>query len=69
MPDTFLVTVIFIALCTIVGAFVKGRSRDRCLVDFKGLPVTMELKDSKHVWGRLNVEHTGIELVVRHLSK
>ncbi|UCH12491.1 MAG: hypothetical protein JSW18_00655, partial [Candidatus Omnitrophota bacterium] len=62
MPDTFLITLVFIALCTIIGAFVKGRSKDRCLVDFKNSPVTLELKDGKSVWGRLNVEHTGIEL-------
>ncbi len=63
MPDTFLITLVFIALCTIIGAFVKGRSKDRCLVDFKNSPVTLELKDGKSVWGRLDVEHTGIELM------
>ncbi|UCH12882.1 MAG: hypothetical protein JSW18_02800 [Candidatus Omnitrophota bacterium] len=63
MPDTFLITLVFIALCTIIGAFVKGRSKDRCLVDFKNSPVTLELKDGKSIWGRLNVEHTGIELI------
>ena len=63
MPDTFLITLVFIALCTIIGAFVKGRSKDRCLVDFKNSPVTLELKDGKSIWGRLDVEHTGIELM------
>lgn len=63
MPDTFLITLVFIALCTIIGAFVKGRSKDRCLMDFKDLPVSLELKDGKSIWGRLNVEHTGIELM------
>jgi len=63
MPDTFLITLVFIALCTIIGAFVKGRSRDRCLMDFKNSPVTLELKDGKSIWGRFDVEHTGIELM------
>lgn len=63
MPDTFLITLVFIGLCTIIGAFVKGRSRDRCLIDFKNSPVSLEMKDGKSIWGRLNVEHTGIELV------
>ena len=63
MPDTFLITLVFIAVCTIIGAFVKGRSKDRCLVDFKNSPVTLELKDGKSIWGRLDVEHTGIELM------
>ena len=63
MPDTFLITIIFIALCTIVGAFVKGKSRDRCLIDFKNNNVSLEMKDGKKIWGRLCVEHTGMELL------
>jgi len=63
MPDTFLVTIIFIAACTFIGALVKGRSRDRCLKDINGYPVTFRMKDGKLVWGRLHVENTGLELM------
>ena len=63
MPDTFTITIIFIVLCTIIGAFVKGRSKDNCLADFQNSPVTFEMKDGKTIWGWLNVEHTGVELV------
>ena len=63
MPDTFTITLIFIGLCTIIGAFIKGRSKDSCLADFQNSPVTFKMKDGKAIWGRLNVEHTGVELV------
>ena len=63
MPDTFLITILFIAGCTIIGAFVTGRSRDRCLKDFDGYPITLRMKDEKVMWGRIRVENTGLELM------
>jgi hypothetical protein len=62
MPDTFLLTIVFIALTTIVTAFVKGKSRDRCLVDFAGDEVDLEMTSGKIIWGCLKVESTGLEL-------
>lgn len=61
MPDTFLLTIIFIALTTVVAAFVKGKSKDRCLVDFSKKMVRIQIKGGKEVWGRLIVESTGLE--------
>ncbi|MFC1570647.1 hypothetical protein ACFL4E_02575 [Candidatus Omnitrophota bacterium] len=63
MPDTFAITIIFIVLCTVIGAFLKGRSRDRCISDFSGFPVTLEKANGKVVWGDLRVENSGMELV------
>ena len=65
MPDTFFITIVFIALTTLVAAFVRGKSKDRCLVDFSGDLVNLEMIDGKIVWGRLNVESTGLELVYK----
>lgn len=62
MPDTFLLTIIFIFLTTIVAAFVRGKSKDRCLADFANNLITLETKDGKDIWGKLNIESTGIEL-------
>jgi hypothetical protein len=62
MPDTFLLTIIFIVLTTIIAAFVKGKSKDRCLVDLSGDEVNLEMAGGKIVWGRLVVESTGLEL-------
>jgi hypothetical protein len=61
MPDTFLLTVIFIVITTVITAFVKGKSRDRCLMDLSGDEVNLETVSGKEVWGRLRVESTGLE--------
>jgi len=63
MQDTFLITIVLIVLCTMAGAFARGRSRDKCLRDFCGFPARLLKKDGKQVWGTLRVEHSGIELV------
>ena len=62
MPDTFALTIITIVIVTIIGAFIKGRSKDKCLNDFHGDIVTLEETSGKIIWGRLRVENSGIEL-------
>ena len=63
MPDTFTITVIFIILCAVVGALMKGRSKDKCLVNFSGDLITLEQSSGKKIWGKLIVENTGLELM------
>ena len=63
MPDTFAITIIFIVLSTVVAAFIRRKSRDKCLKDFSGNAVTLEKTDTKEVSGKLNVENTGLEFV------
>lgn len=60
--DSLTITIIFIILSTVIGAFVKGRMRDKCLLGFKGYLVNIELKDGKVIWGVLQIESTGLEL-------
>ncbi|MFH1622546.1 MAG: hypothetical protein ABIA97_05435 [Candidatus Omnitrophota bacterium] len=60
--DSLTITIIFIILSTLIGAFIKGRMRDRCLLDFVGYLVNVELNDDKVIWGILNIESTGLEL-------
>lgn len=55
-------TIIFIVLTTFVGAFIKGRKRDKCLKAFGNFIVTLEDVTGKRIWGRLGVEATGMEL-------
>jgi hypothetical protein len=57
------ITIIFIILVTAVGAFVRKRSRDKCLRDFEQNMVTLEDKSGKTIWGKLRVENTGLEFV------
>ena len=61
--DPLTITIIFIILVTIVGAFIRRCKRDKCLKDFAGNMVTLEKTDKKTVWGKLNVENTGLELL------
>ena len=60
--DSLTVTIIFIALSTIIGAFIKGRMRDKCLLDFMDDLINVELKGGKVTWGILRLEATGFEL-------
>lgn len=71
MPDTFAITIIFIVLTTFVAAFIKKRSRDKCLKDFSQNLVTLEEMGGKIIWGKLSVENTGLELIypTKHKDK
>jgi len=60
--DSLTLTIIFIILSTAVGAFIKGRMRDKCLLNFAGDLVNIELKNGKVIWGILELEATGFEL-------
>ena len=57
------ITIVFIVLATVVAAFVRRRSRDKCLKDFSQNMVTLEETSGKTVWGKLRVENTGLEFV------
>ncbi|MFB0555703.1 MAG: hypothetical protein ACETWQ_20550 [Phycisphaerae bacterium] len=57
------ITIIFIVLATAVGAFIRKRSRDKCLKDFSQNMVTLEETSGKAIWGKLRVENTGLEFV------
>ncbi len=59
------ITIIFIILATAVGAFIRRRSRDKCLKDFSKNMVTLEDTSGKTIWGKLRVENTGLEFVYK----
>ncbi len=63
MPDTFAITIIFIVLVTIIAAFIRRIKRDKCLKDFKHNMVTLEDTGGRTIWGKLNVENTGLEFI------
>ena len=70
IPYTAL-TIIFIILSTVVSAFIRRVSRDKCLKDFKNNMATLEKTDGKIIWGTLRVENTGLEFVypAKHADK
>ncbi len=57
-----IIPIIFISLVAFVAALMKRRSRDKCLRDFDGASVTIEDITGKTLWGKMRVEHTGLEL-------
>ncbi|MCP4608850.1 MAG: hypothetical protein GY845_09070 [Planctomycetes bacterium] len=57
------ITIIFIILAAGLGAFIRKRSRDKCLRDFEQNMVTLENTAGKTIWGKLRVENTGLEFV------
>lgn len=63
MDLVFALTLLFIFVAALAGTFIQRRSRDRCLKDFAGYHVSMELKDGRRVWGELAVFSSGLELL------
>jgi len=58
----FLISILLIVLVTMIGAFIRRRSRDKCLKDFSENQVTLEQIGGKVIWGKLRIEHSGLEL-------
>jgi hypothetical protein len=65
MDNSFAITIAFIVLVTLVAAFVRRITRDRCLRDFQKNFVNLIQTDNKKVWGNLRVENTGIEFIYK----
>ena len=63
------ITILFIIFAAGVGAFVRKRSRDKCLRDFEKNMVTLEQKSGETIWGKLRVENTGLEFVYSEKHK
>jgi len=57
------ITILFIIFAAGVAAFIRKRSRDKCLRDFEQNMVTLEDISGKTIWGKLRVENTGLEFV------
>jgi hypothetical protein len=63
------ITIVFIILAAGLGAFIRKRSRDKCLRDFEQNMVTLEDTAGKTIWGKLRVENTGLEFVYPQKQK
>ncbi len=61
--NPFAATLIFLMAATLVGTLVSRFVLDRCLRDFEGYPVTLELKDGRVYHGELDVEKSGLEFL------
>ncbi len=61
--NPFAASVIVLVLVTVIGTVISRQVRDRCMKDFEGYPVTLELKDGTVYHGELDVEKTGLEFI------
>ncbi len=49
------ITILFIIFAAGLGAFIRKRTRDKCLRDFEQNMVTLEDTTGKTIWGKLRV--------------
>ncbi len=61
MSDSLTVTIFVVLAAAIIGAFLKGRTRDKCLKSYEDDLVTLISSEGKVIYGRLHVESTGLE--------
>ena len=62
---TLLATGALVILITMFGAYLRSSRRDPCLKAFEDYLVTLERSDGKVIWGDLELESTGLELLYR----
>lgn len=62
---SLVITIAFIFLVTLAGAWLRSRRRDPCLTSFEGYHVTLEEAGGKVIWGALRVKPTGLELLYK----
>ena len=67
MSNSFAITLGFLVLTVLVGAFIRRRARDRCLMSFSGDAVVLETTNEV-ISGRLVVENTGLEFVYPNVN-
>lgn len=59
---SLLFTIGLVFLVTLVGSYLRSRRKDPCLASFEDFHVTLERTDDKVIWGKLEIESTGLEL-------
>lgn len=62
--DSFTITIIIISLSGFIGAFIKGKKKDRCLkgLNKSNIHIIKLKKDEKDIIGRLNIEANCMEI-------
>ena len=63
MDWSLITTLLIIFLVTLVGGYVRSRSKDPCLEAFDSYPVTVERANGKVIWGTMHLWPTGMELI------
>ncbi len=60
---SLIITIGVIFFLSLTAAYLRTKTRDRCLKSWEGFHVTLERANGKLVWGELHVVSTGMEFV------
>jgi len=60
--DSFLLSIIIISATGVIGAFIKGKQKDRCFKHFQGKLSHIIRLEKKDIWGVLKIESNCIEV-------
>tara|TARA_Y100000589_G_scaffold331525_1_gene385460 strand:- start:1497 stop:2258 length:762 start_codon:yes stop_codon:yes gene_type:complete len=67
--DSFLFSLIIISVTGVVGAFIKGSKKDRCLRIFQSRKCHLYLSNSEVIWGKMYITSNAIELQFTDIHK
>tara|TARA_B100000795_G_scaffold197679_1_gene151607 strand:+ start:1282 stop:2013 length:732 start_codon:yes stop_codon:yes gene_type:complete len=72
--DSFTITIIIISLSGFIGAFIKGKKKDRCLKELNQsnihiIKIKREEKDESDILGQLNIEANCMEIKLNDNTK
>lgn len=63
--DPFSISILIISTTGILGAFLKGKHKDRCLKHFQNLSAYVIRTKHKDLWGDINIESNCIEIIFK----
>ena len=69
--DSFTITIIIISLSGFIGAFIKGKKKDRCLkqLNMSNMHIIKMNKEENDILGRLNIEANCMEIKLNDNTK
>ncbi len=65
LDNVLALTIVLIILTSIINAFIRHRSRDKCLKDFSGFFITLLLKNGKTIRGKMKLFSSSMEIEYR----
>ena len=68
LDNVLALTIFLIILSSIINAFIRHRSSDKCLKDFSGFFVTLMLKNGKAIRGKMKLFSSSMELEYQQLE-
>lgn len=67
--DSFLFSLIIISVTGVLGAFIKGSKKDRCLKIFQSRKCHLYLSNNECVWGKIDITSNALEIKFTDIHK